>query len=75
MITIIVTNRPTTLQIVLGLLMREKALIEQCHQFGITCTYDEILRFKSSAAHAASKEKQLHGLLDHTRGPRASTGL
>ena len=50
--------------------MREKALIEQCHEFGITCTYDEILRlkFKSSAAHAASKEKQLHGLLDHKVG-------
>ena len=48
--------------------MREKTLIEKCHQFGITCTYDEILRFKSSAAHAASKEKQLHGLLDHKVG-------
>ena len=67
-ITSTITNKPTTLQIVIGLLMREKAIIEQCHEFGITCTYDEVLRFRSSAAYAASKEKALQGLLDNGVG-------
>ena len=61
MITCCLTNRPTSLQIALGVLVREKSLIKTLYDFGITCSYDEVLRFKSSAARAAS--------LDMTKGP------
>jgi hypothetical protein len=54
-ITSVLTNRPTTLQITLGTILREKSLIEQCLEFGITCSYDEILRLTKSVAHAASR--------------------
>ena len=49
MVTSIVTKRPTTLQVALGVLIRSKSLVETLHEFGVTCTYDEMLRFKSSA--------------------------
>ncbi len=52
-ITSNVTKRPTTLQIALGVLLREKSLIECFHDLGVTCSYDEVLRFKTSAAAAA----------------------
>ena len=68
MITSVVTNRPTTLQITFGTVLREKSLIELCSDFGITCSYDEILRFKKSVAHAASREKHLQGLKDSKVG-------
>ncbi len=68
MVTSAITHRPTTLQITLGTLLGEKLLIEQCSEFGITCSYDEILRFKKSVAHAASREKHLQGLMDSKVG-------
>ena len=52
-----VSNKPTSLQISLGVVIYEESIIEILHNFGITSTYDEVLRFKSSAAHAASKSK------------------
>ena len=67
-ITSVITNKPTMLQITLGTILREKALIEQCSAFGITCSYDEVLRFKKSVAHAASQDKQLQGLMDRKFG-------
>ena len=54
-VTVSVTHRPTLLQIALGLVARDKTIIEVFHDYGGTCTYDEVLRFKSSAAHAAAK--------------------
>ena len=67
-ITSVITNRPTTLQIALGTLLHSKSLIEHCAQFGISCSYPEILRFKKSVAYAASKERQLQGLKDSKFG-------
>ena len=67
-ITGVLTNRPTTLQITLGTILREKSLIEQCSEFGITCSYYEVLQFKKSVAHAASREKHLQGLMDSKVG-------
>ena len=54
-VTSMVTNRPTSLQIALGILVRQKLLIEQLYDFGVTSSYDKILRFKASAAHSAAK--------------------
>ena len=42
-VTSMVTNRPTALQIALGVLVRQKSLIEQLYYFGVTSSYDEIL--------------------------------
>ena len=50
-----VTNKPTMLQIALGVVVREK-------------TYDEVLRFKSSAAHAAAKSTDKLGISCSTDG-------
>ena len=62
-VTSMVTNRPTALQIALGVLVRQKSLIEQRYDFGVTSSYDEILRFKASVAHAAAKIQNLRGYL------------
>lgn len=67
-ITSVLTNKPTTLQITIGTVLRQKSLIEQLSEFGITCSYDEVLRFKKSVAHAASTEKHLQGLMDSKVG-------
>ena len=49
-----VCSKPTDLQIMLGVLLREsKANIKTLKDYGITCSYDEVLRFKKSAAAAA----------------------
>ena len=53
------------------MLLREKQLIEQCYAFGICASYDEILRFKASAAHASSNmsnEEELRGLFHSKHG-------
>ena len=52
-ITSLVTNSVTTLQIALGVVLRKRCLIEQFNDFAVACTYDELLRFKASAAAAA----------------------
>ena len=64
MITSVLTNQSTPLQITLGTTLREKLLIEQFSEFGVTCTYDKVKRFKKSVAHAASNDRQLQGLMD-----------
>lgn len=57
------TNQPTSLQIALGVLLRHsKALVNLMHDFGVTCSYDEVLRFKKSPAAAATKEFALSGI-------------
>ena len=55
-LTGMITNQATTLQIALGVLLRDKSVMDQFHDCGITCTYNEVLRFKASAASAASKK-------------------
>ena len=40
-----------------------------CYAFAITCSYDdEVLRFKVSAVHAATKQSELRGISDNSRG-------
>ena len=60
MITSAVRNHPTSLQIDLGVLMRDsKKLVNLMYAFGVTCSYDEVLRFKKSAALAATTDIDL----------------
>jgi hypothetical protein len=61
-ITSIIKKQPTTLQIALGVLLRSKSLIEQFYKFGVTCSYDEVLRFKQSAAVASAKSSNMGAL-------------
>ena len=44
-----VTNQPTPLQIGLGVTLGKKSLVQQFHDLGICCSYDELLLFKASA--------------------------
>jgi len=53
-ITSLVRESPTSLQIALGVETREKSKIETLFDFGVTCSYDEIRRFKSSIAKAST---------------------
>ncbi len=69
MITNTLSNHPTQLQISLGILIRDsKALVKQMHAFGVTCSYDEVLRFKKSAALAATHAIDLAGVSNATTG-------
>ena len=67
-VTSIVTNRHTPLQVALGITAREKSIIECLHNFRVTASYDEILRFKASAAHAAAKSQELMGIKESSSG-------
>ena len=59
-ITSALTNHPNQLQISLAVLLREsKELVKTMNDFGVTCTYDELLRFKKSVAVAAAKSTEL----------------
>ena len=53
MITTQLTKVPCPLQVTLGTLIRGKELIQQIHKFGVACSYDEVLRFRKSAATAS----------------------
>ena len=62
-ITSVLRNRPTDLQIALGVLLRDyKTILGYTYDYGITCSYDEILRFKMSAAVVAAKDPSVHGI-------------
>ena len=53
-------SKPTNLQIALGNLLRDhKSTVNKLYRFGVTCSYDEILRFKKSAALEATKNLKL----------------
>ena len=68
-ITNILINHPTSLQIALGVLVREsKLLINQLYAFRITCSYDEVLRYKKSAAVAITKDSNLKIIKDSREG-------
>ena len=56
-----IANKATALQIALGVVVREKSIIELLHKFGIT-SYTEVLRFRCSKAHAASKSQEHLGM-------------
>ena len=41
-----------------------KSLIQQLNEFGITCSYDEVLQFKKSSAIAATEDIKLRAISD-----------
>ncbi len=58
-----VKNLATPLQIALAVLLRDsKELVKAFFDFGVTCSYDELLRFKKSAAFTANANMDLAGL-------------
>ena len=62
-ITSVITNLSTPLQIGLAVLLHDaKEQVTAFHDFGVTCSYDEILRYKRSAASAANKDSELNGI-------------
>ena len=64
LITNMITNAVTklsTLQVALGVSAREKHMINTLYDFSVTCSYDKVLRFKSSAAHHAEQSGNLTG--------------
>ena len=68
-ITSLLTNSFTTLQIALGLLMKDSEdLVNHFYDFSVTCSYDEILRFKKSAALAATIQSSLSSISDNHTG-------
>ena len=57
-----VCNRSTTLQIALAVLIGEKQLIEHLIDYSITCSYNEFLRYRTSAAFVHNKNRVLYVL-------------
>ena len=68
MITSIIAKRYTSLQISLGALLREKKFIEHFYKYGVSCSYNEIRRFKTSAVAACKDTQPIQVLSDHTNG-------
>ena len=68
MITNVITNRPTSLQTALGVLLSRKTIIEQMFDSHVSCSYDEVQRFKSSAAKAAVDQSYRRRVADASRG-------
>lgn len=62
-ITSMVANTHTSLHIGPDITVRNKSVIECLHNFGVTVSYDEILRFKATAAHAAVRSQELMGII------------
>ena len=54
-ITNVVTNRATSLQVAVCVVIRDKSLIDLLYDFGVTSSYGDIPRFKTSTALAASQ--------------------
>ncbi len=68
-ITSVLRKQATCLQTALGILVRDsKAVVNQFHDFQVTCSYDEVLRFKKSAAVAQTKKPGLGGIRDNRAG-------
>ena len=68
-ITSVLNNTATDLQVALGVLLRDsKDLISHFHDYHVTCSYDEILRFKKSAAVSAADDPSQQGISDAKSG-------
>ena len=68
-ITSIVNNFPTDLQIALAVLLRNsKEIVSHMYDYRITCSYDELLRFKKSVVVAAAKDLAEQGISDAKHG-------
>ncbi|MEM7297990.1 MAG: hypothetical protein AAF391_06960, partial [Bacteroidota bacterium] len=62
------TSNITMLQVALGLLVQEKRLIQHLYEYRITASYDEIQRFRMSAAATSTSLDQIMELLDKGNG-------
>jgi len=67
-ITSIINNQATSLQVALGILVRKTSLVDKLSQYGVTCNYDETLRFKASAAAATDTDNSMRGITDSSVG-------
>ena len=68
-ITSVVNNTATELQIALGVLLGDsKELISHLHDYRITCSYDETLHFKKSAAVSAARDLAHQSISDAKSG-------
>ena len=64
-ITSHVISQPMPLQIEIGGLLGNHAMIAmELHKYGVSCSYDEVMRFRRSAAAHASKKQMLPGFRD-----------
>lgn len=68
MVTAHVAKRFTTLSLSLAIMVRKKKLVEKLHQFGVVSSYDELKRFRTSAAAFASTKITTRVLRHHSQG-------
>ena len=62
-ITSVLRHKSTGLQIALGVLLRDsKTILSHTYHYGITCSYDEVIRFKMSGVMMASKGPNIQGI-------------
>ena len=67
--TSVLKNQATALQVALGILLRDsKTIVNKMYDYRVTCSYDELLRFKKSAAVAASTNPSKQGISDARQG-------
>ena len=66
-ITSIVSKRYTSLLVDLAVMVNKKELVEHLHEYSAVCSYDELKRFRSSAAFHASNTLNTT-LRDHSTG-------
>ena len=50
MVTSVLRRHATPLQIALGVLMHRKKIIQHMYDYNVTCSYDELRRYKKSSA-------------------------
>lgn len=43
-------------------------VVDQLYDYRVTCSYDEVVRFKKSAAHASYTDTSVHGIFDFSAG-------
>lgn len=73
MVTSVLRNGTTPLQIALGILIHKKKLVKHLYDYKVTCSYDELRRFKKSSAVArynVLREEEIspvpvNGLIQH----------
>jgi len=64
----VVTSQPTPLQIAIGVLLGDhKMIITELYKYNVSCSYDEVRRFRSAGVQS-SKAQQLAGLRNATLG-------
>lgn len=74
-VTAISKNLATPIQLGLAILLRDsKEHVRALSDFGVCCSYDELLRFKKSVAKVAYKAMDLAGLQDASHGLVQSVG-